>query len=234
MREGYLVAKDSAGNPSLLADCRTPIWEQEKQLRMIKSDDSLAPDWADSIDLICTERGIIMRWLRIGKSVVRAESKPETKTSKKGSPVKHILGLFVAFLLLTGFASNAQAQYAAQTLSGFPATLAAATATNLASAPVMDVRKQNKVAVQVKFTLSAAATTNTIYTFARSVDGSNFDTSGTVTWQVPQNGTTAVICSTNIDMEGYGYLKLLSIDNRDDNGVLTNSFIKYAIKRGAD
>jgi hypothetical protein len=144
--------------------------------------------------------------------------------------VKKLLALFAVALFAMTFQS--QAQYAAQTLSGFPATLAAATATNLASAPVMDVRKQDKVAVQVKFTLSAAATTNTIYTFARSLDGSNYDTANTFVWAVPQNGTTTVIASTNIDMAGYGYLKLVTIDNRDDNGVLTNSLIKYAIKRG--
>jgi hypothetical protein len=88
MREGYLVAKDSAGNPSLLADCRTPIWEQEKQLRMIKSGATPAPDWAVSVDLICSERGTIMRWIRTGKAVAapkaEIEPTPEIETSKKG------------------------------------------------------------------------------------------------------------------------------------------------------
>jgi hypothetical protein len=144
--------------------------------------------------------------------------------------VKKLLALFAVALFAMTFQS--QAQYAAQTLSGFPATLAAASSTNLATSIVMDCRKQDKVAVQVKFTLSNTATTNTIYTFARSLDGSNYDTANTFVWAVPQNGTTTVIASTNIDMAGYGYLKLVTIDNRDDNGVLTNSLIKYAIKRG--
>lgn len=88
MKDGYLIAKDSAGNPSLLADCRTPIWEQEKQLRMIKSGATPAPDWAVSVDLICSERGTIMRWIRAGKAVAapkaEIEPTPEIETSKKG------------------------------------------------------------------------------------------------------------------------------------------------------
>ena len=86
MKQGYTIAKDSAGNPSLLADCRTPIWEQEKQIRMIKSGATTAPDWAVSVDLICSERGTIMKWIRTGKPAIapQAEPTPELETSKKG------------------------------------------------------------------------------------------------------------------------------------------------------
>lgn len=63
MRQGYTIAKDSAGNPSLLADCRTPIWEQEKAMSMLKAGLAEPPDNAASVELICSERGTVAKWI---------------------------------------------------------------------------------------------------------------------------------------------------------------------------
>ena len=77
MKEGFTVAKDADGNPSLLADCRTPIADQERDLRLIKAGVKSPPEWVASIDLICSERGVISKW--------KAKSKPAPKIeTKKG------------------------------------------------------------------------------------------------------------------------------------------------------
>jgi hypothetical protein len=218
MKDGYLIAKDSAGNPSLLADCRTPIWEQEKQLRMIKAGAASAPDWAKSIDLICTERGIIMRWIRTGAVKVQApaESEPEPKPKKKGLSLKNIVSLIVALTVLIGLAGNAQAQvYAAQTLT--VPIVAAGGNSNALDGITIDVRKADYTAISFVTT-----STNTAVTLEASVDGSKWHSWGGFN----ANATTAGF--TNSAVGGVGWLRIRGVNNTGTIGA-TNT-VKYSIK----
>ena len=117
--------------------------------------------------------------------------------------------------------------YQAQSMS-IPAVLPLMT-TNLASPPVLDVRKQSNVAVAITINPTSAGSTNT-YVFHRSVDGTYYDSTTTISVVLASTDATQKSVVTNLSCSGIGYLKLYSIQA---GGPVTNTAAKYAIKISA-
>jgi hypothetical protein len=63
-------------------------------------------------------------------------------------------------------------------------------------------------------------------TFARSVDGTTWETTPRFTWATALNGTTAVVTYTNLNSSligAAGYLKVISIQNASATVLGTNA-----------
>ena len=69
---------------------------------------------------------------------------------------------------------------------------------------------------------ASGATGNVTATFARSLDGSNWVSSPTITVAVPLSGTNLVTAVTNITLGSVGYLRLTTVANGDPASVATN------------
>jgi hypothetical protein len=117
-----------------------------------------------------------------------------------------------------------------------PITLLSATITNSAIISptniVLDIRKQQDVAVQMLVTASGTCNSNVICTFKRSVDGVTYDGGGTPV-TITLNDTTPVPVLTNLLGYGAGYIKLTSINNASDVTNIT-FVLKYGLKIGAE
>lgn len=116
------------------------------------------------------------------------------------------------------------------------AMLSAGTLTNSATRTSgftdIEIPKVNNVGLVLRFTGAGAATDNLTLTFARSVDGSNFETAPRFTWKVALNGTTAVVGYTNLVESTIGaarYLRLVSAQNEGTNNA-TNVYIEVIKK----
>lgn len=144
--------------------------------------------------------------------------------------------LLFGFIALA-FAVGVQAQiYSPQTIgSGYPTAIDANSTTTLASSVVFDVRKQKDVSLMLKWTgLDTGSNGVVTFTFARSVDGTTFESLAAKRTSVgiASTGAASNVCITNIPSYGAGYIKLISIVN-DDSAGLTNIVIKAATKIGA-
>jgi hypothetical protein len=114
---------------------------------------------------------------------------------------------------------------------GFTAASCAAT-TTVTRNFVIDVGKQANVGVQITANASAASVSNLVFTFRRSVDGSQYDTVGqTVTFV--GNGTNTKSILTNLPSSGARYIKLTTYAWDDEGTYITNLSVKYAIKISA-
>lgn len=141
--------------------------------------------------------------------------------------MKKIIASIVPFLAaLSTYA--AEPVYGDQSLS-LPAVVPAGVTTNLASPPVMDVRKQNNVAVQI--TISGAGAVTNSYALVGSVDGTTYETATRWTLSVVSTDGTATTVSTNLTALGLGYIKIKSITTL---GAVTNNAAKYSVKINAD
>lgn len=143
---------------------------------------------------------------------------------KQKKTMKSILaGIIAAVALLC--VSNASAQtYQSQSIT-VPSVLAAGT-TNLASAPVLDVRKQDYVVFASTLNATSAGATN-VYTFQKSVDGTYYDAANTVSVTNAAANATQKTQLDQITTIGYGFLKLYSIAA---TGAVTNTAHKYSVK----
>jgi hypothetical protein len=137
-----------------------------------------------------------------------------------------IVGLVSAMCL----AAQAQ-QYGALSLStpnNIAATTTATYWTNgtLWSPAVFTLTKCDEVALQFTFVGLATNTGNVTFAFARSGDGTFFDTSppAHLTFTVPSNGTNIATLTTNINFGAYGYLGLYYWSNAVSS-ILTNVVI---------
>ena len=147
--------------------------------------------------------------------------------------------LFLVLLCLTATlaAGAQQLTYAAQSI-GLPSVIAGNATTNVAL--TLDVRRQSTVALELTMLGGTAATTNAItLTFYQSVSGSTFASGNTYstsaqTWVVYPNGTTATTLSTNLPVNGCGYLQLYSIASHASNGGISNVVMQYAVKTLAE
>jgi len=95
------------------------------------------------------------------------------------------------------------------------------------------IAQQDNVAVCVAFQGTGSDTSDITYTFARSVDDSNWETVPKFTWIVPLNNTTAVVAITNLGtatIGAAGYLKVLSIQNAATGVSATNHSVKILKK----
>jgi hypothetical protein len=123
------------------------------------------------------------------------------------------------------------AVYSPQTTVILPVTIPANTSTNISDV-TLDVRKQKKVGIYVAIQGDDTGTNGVCtFTFARSVDGVNFQSLSTQrpTVTLAANGVTLTSKIVELDTFGTGYFKLVSINN-DDNVGLTNVVLKYGIK----
>jgi hypothetical protein len=137
--------------------------------------------------------------------------------------------LFAVTLLFVGVYSASAQGVESPTLTFSVVTNGYTTAETV----VMDVRKQENVAVALVFSQSNA--TNVIpitVTFKKSVDGVNASDADTVSWSYIRAAVaTSQVATTNISVAGYPYLILKSIAAPGgDANLLTVSSFKYFVK----
>jgi hypothetical protein len=134
------------------------------------------------------------------------------------------------FAFATVLSLTAYAQIPTQAPSPFKNfTNTAGTATNINM--VIDVSKQKSTALQWKFQMDAASTTNRAFAYVKSVDGVSYETTPYVV-TVAANGTTPVVTVTNLDSFGASYLKILWVTNSGTANT-TNESMVYNIKLSA-
>ena len=94
-----------------------------------------------------------------------------------------------------------------------PTTMTASSTSNYTH--TIDVRRQSTVALALAGVSGGAGTDNLTLTFAPSVDGVNFATSAgsRLTWVVAATGATPHVHATNLTVNGFGYLRLVSVAN---------------------
>ena len=146
--------------------------------------------------------------------------------------MKKVFSIIIGLTVLVAASVQAQTPtYSAQTLSS-TATIASATATNIAA--VIDCRKQNTVAVQITaYGDTGVAANNAVFLY--SVDGVTYSPgtgagqSKTVAFTPTTAGATVF---TNLQTYGAGYLKLAYVTN-DTGAAVTNLSIKYGVKISA-
>lgn len=138
----------------------------------------------------------------------------------------------LALLALLGLAPLAQAQqYFVETVSS-AATIAASG--SITPGTKIPVRPYSNVAIQVSFKLSGSGTSNIVASFAKSVDGTTFETTPSVTVTVAASGTTTVSGVSNVALGGVGWLKLVSVTNANTPSTVAELSIKTAVKRPFD
>ena len=90
------------------------------------------------------------------------------------------------------------------------------------------IDKQDNIGVLLSFQGNGSGSDEITVTFARSGDGTTFETTPRFTWAIPANGTTAVVAYTNLSsavIGSAGYLRVISVQNASTNRNMTNSSI---------
>jgi hypothetical protein len=127
--------------------------------------------------------------------------------------------------------SSGSAQIPTSSWEGFASASCAAT-TTVTKNFVIDVSKQANVGVQITANCGAASNSNLVFTFTRSVDGSQYDTVGqSVTFVA--NGTNTKSILTNLPSSGANYIKLTTYAWDDPATYVTNLSVKYGVKISA-
>lgn len=106
----------------------------------------------------------------------------------------------------------------------------ALTTTNATFAVTIPAERANNIAVQVTMKMNAAGTTNVVFKFDESLDGTNWETSAHSLTITPA-GTSDVTGVLNVAVGGIGYLRLRTVENPNTSSI-TNIVLKYAAKRG--
>jgi hypothetical protein len=146
---------------------------------------------------------------------------------KKFYPIAILAACITAFFVIY----FADAQMPTDGYEGFSASSCAAT-TTVTRNFVIDVGKQANVGVQITANASAASVSNLVFTFTRSVNGSQYDTVGqTVTWV--GNGTNTKSILTNLPSYGARYIKLTTFAWDDPATYVTNLSVQYGVKISA-
>ena len=227
MITGLTTAVDFDGVPFVLADERTPFEAQRKAMELLIAGLSPLPPNAIEVRLWHSERGVVRKWMAPVKTATKPEPQPITPPKK----MKKFLAL-IAFAAGLFAAAEVQAQLAstAPSLFQIPAT----TISNLASPIVLDIRRQQNVAVLVSSKQATGSDTSVIgYKFVPSVDGTTEAAAPALWLAKAANGTTAVTISTNFaSLGGYPYLILTQVTNGAAT-VLTNLSVKYWVKPDA-
>ena len=134
--------------------------------------------------------------------------------------MKKLFLVLCAFSLsLVGASAADNCTFSAETLT-IPTVAAGATSNSVAA--VIDVRKQDNVALQWNCTSTTfAAGTNLSFNISTSVDG--------ITYHTNRHAVTMTsnILVTNIATPGIGYLR---IDSITSTGVIATNTVKYGIK----
>jgi hypothetical protein len=128
----------------------------------------------------------------------------------------------------------ALAQYSTATLTHGLTNIAGAITTNLIVSAVIDTTDQPNTALQASFKLHDGVETGDVtFTFRPLVTSTTPTvTLSDLTWVVAATATTTAVATTNWPSLGYGYLKLVSIQNAN-TAVVTNLVVTYSIKKGA-
>lgn len=172
--------------------------------------------------------------------------------SKEYKPVKTMkktLALFVATLMLSAFSAHAQ-RYSTYVVSTLCSNIQMSTVITNGVGPCLtntvtgvgtgsrtiDVRLQDNVAVTVCTRLAGANVLNAKISFERSLDNSSYDADNPIVIRPESVGTNSAMAgwttyTTNLPCEGIGYLRLKTIANVDTNGILTNTFLLWSVKR---
>ena len=139
--------------------------------------------------------------------------------------MKKFIAAIAALVLFVGVA-QAQ-QYSTTSVS--VTNLIAAETTNTVNTAPFTATKYGEAVVGVSAKLTAAGTTVTLFTFQFSDDGTTYD-GPTFTLPLTQAGTITATTSTNVGMGAYGYLRVQSIGNGDNDGVCSNIVVRYTVK----
>ena len=138
-----------------------------------------------------------------------------------------LLSLVAAASLLS---FGAHAQQAVTLLDGGTNNIAASTLKSATNAGyVLGRFPGQKTAIQANFKLDGAGTSLVTFVFEPSVDGTVFDIAPLYTLQGAATGAATVGVSTNIDIGGYNYLRIKTMQNTNSSSV-TNLVLKYTIK----
>lgn len=131
--------------------------------------------------------------------------------------------LFLSLIALAAVAVSAQAQqYQVVNLATSATLTNSATGTYSA---VVNCRAANQVGILTTSVLSGAGTDDIVFSFSKSADGVNFETTPSVTVTNASNGATAVKKYTVVDVTGVHTLKLVSVLNNSTNRTLTHSVV---------
>lgn len=109
--------------------------------------------------------------------------------------------------------------------------------TTLLGSPV-DIREWKSVSLQVSFNSATAGTTNIAFVFVRSASKdlatAVYETTPTLTWNIPANGTNTVVGLTNLPLDtiaGTSYLKLKSVTTASGGNSCANLTVTVNRKR---
>jgi hypothetical protein len=143
--------------------------------------------------------------------------------------MKKILTSLAAVAIL---ATVAQAQqYTAASLT-VTSNIAAASTNSPASA-VRAVTRNRHAAIATSFAMTGAGTPNVVFSFSRSADGTNYETTPSLVITNAANGTNTVTSITNLDLGAAGWLKLVSVANTNASTAITNLAVKVSTKPGS-
>lgn len=98
----------------------------------------------------------------------------------------------------------------------------------------VNLERHKTCGIEARFQGSAAGTTDVIYLFRLSSDGTTYETGSTFKFSLAQNGTTAVVGVTNVPethLGAFKYMKLYSVQNQDADAVLTNHSVRIILKK---
>lgn len=138
--------------------------------------------------------------------------------------------LLIALVAAFGIAGISHAQqYSATSLYSSGTNSIAANSTNSVG-QAFAVTKNRNIAIALAFTGTTGNSANVTANLAKSVDGTSYESTPSVTLTAAANGTNAVTAVTNVDTGGVGWLKLVSVVN--GNNTLTNVAVKASKKPG--
>lgn len=143
--------------------------------------------------------------------------------------MKRFIKSVLALVCVTVFAVSVQAQQYATTTHTLTDAVAAVTTNAALNKAAFTATKNGEVAVWVSSKLTAAGTTTSDYVFQTSTDGTTY-AGPSFTLTIANAGTTTVNVSSNVTLGAHGYIRLKSVTNGDDDGVLTNIVVRYTVK----
>jgi hypothetical protein len=139
--------------------------------------------------------------------------------------MKKLFAVVIGLALVAGTVRAEQYNTTTKTVTN---TVAAVTTQDV-NAAAFTIAKNGEVAVTVSCKLTAAGTPANLFTFATGVDGTTYTGPQTVV-SLTQAGTTTASVTSNINVGACGYIRLLSIGNGDNDGVVTNVTVGYTVK----
>src|SRR5579862_1565144 len=136
-----------------------------------------------------------------------------------------ISGLYFLTLLATPQTANVSLKNRLQPfMPGFMSVSAGATSNSVAMVNTLFFQS---LSLQASFAMSAATSSNVVFSFSRSIDGLNWDSP--TAWSVPANGTNVVSSMTNLTVNGAAWVRLSSVQNTSPaalSGLLVSGYSK--------